>query len=173
MENNTKIHVGIDNSLSGAVAAIDANSGDVIDWIPMPVRLDADKDKEVDLGKIEQFIHNLPCDDYCNDVIITLEKPYMFSKGSKAMQTMWYCYGMIKGRFEHSDYEFYTINPTKWQNAILGTFSSGQSKAVAEAKVLELHGCVFGKTKVIRGGVHDAMLIAEYQRRAFNKSGRL
>ena len=171
MEKRNLIHLGIDNSLSGALAAIDS-FGVVVEYMPMPVRKAVDGDDEVDLNSILQFIQSLPCEDYHSDVIITLERPCKFAKGKAAMQVMWYCFGMIKGMFYNSDYQFYTINPKKWQFEMLGTVPAGKTKEYAEKKILETYGQKFGKTKKIQGGVHDAILIAEYQRQQHLKIGR-
>lgn len=166
------IFLGIDNSLSGALAAIN-EKGEYIDSCMMPIKNDSSGLEVVDVEAIEEYIimvASMDGQDYM-DTIICLERPCFYTQGKNAMRIMWHCFGRIEGRYEISSYPFYTVTAQLWQNKMLGTkVASKESKALAEKKVIEIYGKKFGKTKKEQGAKHDALLIANYIRLEFENA---
>jgi len=166
------IFLGIDNSLSGALAAIN-HKGEYIDACTMPITHDSSGLEVVDLEQIEEYIimcAGIEGQDYM-DTVICLERPCFFTKGKNAMRVMWHCFGRIEGKYENGQYPFYTVTAQMWQNKLFSSKAPAkESKILAEKKVIEMYGRKFGMNKKEQGAKHDALLIANYIRLEFEKA---
>lgn len=155
-----KFFIGIDNSLSGAVAIVDAKGK------PMGhMHLSEIEKDEVDEKAVIEFLLDYGCVE--SNSIAALERPHNFCMGKNAARIMWYCYGKLKACMKWNGYITYFPLSSTWQFDMLGSFPKGDSKKFAEKKVLELYGKPFEKTKKLSGGINDAYLIAEWLRREY------
>jgi hypothetical protein len=159
--NHIKYFVGIDNSLSGAVAIVDID-GNPVDHMQMP---SLPKDDEVDDVKVLKWMQYYELNE--DNCIVALERPIKFCKGQNAFRIMWFCFGKLKAAIEITDYTLYCPDAVTWQSEMIGTIPSGKTKEYAHNKVIEIWGKPFEKTKKLSGGVNDAYLIAEWLRRRY------
>ena len=151
--------VGIDNSHSGAMAILDADAC-VIDFLLMPLNSDC----ECDYQRLLDLVHFHGGGEHNTRVM--LEEPHKFAKGINAVRIMWSCFQRIKVGFECSGMRPDCVNPSTWQCKMLDVFGDKKSKEWAAKKVDELWNRKFAKTKKDCEGINDALLIAEFCRRA-------
>ena len=149
--------VGIDNSLSGAIAIVRLD-GSPVAHMAMPQRSKDTVDSDAVLKFMElhgAFEHNC---------MVALERPHNFSLGSNATRIMWYCFGKLEAMLECSGYHLFTPLSSAWQSVMLGVFPKGKSKEYAEKAILSIYEKPFARTKKEAGGINDAYLIAEWLR---------
>lgn len=149
-----RIAVGIDNGLTGAVAAVQGNH--VIQEFALPV-----SNGDVDAAKLVtrlQFIGGP------HQVTIAIEQPGKFSPGVLALCSTWKVFGQITGALTVSGYSYTVVAPRTWQAAILGKVPKGETKKFA----LDCYAKTFSrriptksdKSKKAHDGIIDAALIA-------------
>ncbi len=159
MNDPIEYFVGIDNSESGAIAIIDQHCNPVA-HCKMPM---VGKNNEVDHRKVLEFIESHGC--YEHNCLSALEQPWNFALGKSAARVMWYCFGKLQASLDLQGLNPHYPLSVTWQSPMLGAFPKGKSKEAAAAKVLEIWGKPFAKTKKESGGINDAYLIDEWLRR--------
>jgi len=159
--------IGIDNGISGAMVAISAYHGKVIDKILMPTR-PSDKSRECDAAAVCEWIVRST---HTDDIAVALETPSKHSPGTLALCSMWDCYGAIRGILEAYGIKHVRIAPRTWQAEMLGKVPKGETKAYARAKAREIWAnedwLATPRSKKAHEGFIDAALIAEFYRRKF------
>jgi hypothetical protein len=159
------IIIGIDNGISGALVAISAYHGKVIDKILMPTR-SAGTSRECDAIAVCEWIQKFQ---YSDEVAVALETPSKHSPGTLALCSMWDCYGAIRGILESCGIKHVRIAPRTWQSVMLGVVPKGETKAYARAKAAQIwpdeDWLATPRSKKAHEGFIDAALIAEFYRR--------
>jgi hypothetical protein len=156
------IIIGIDSGISGAMVALSAYNGLVIDKILMPTRTNS-KSRECEAVAVCEWLENFK---YTDEIAVCLETPSKHSPGLLALCSMWDCYGAIRGVLESCGIAHIRIAPQTWQGALLGKVAKGGTKAAARAKASEIWPDeTWAKTKAHQAAFIDAALIAEYYRR--------
>jgi hypothetical protein len=167
MKEKPDIIIGIDNGISGALVAISAYHGKVIDKILMPTRSNG-KSRECDALAVCEWIEKFQ---YSDDVAVALETPSKHSPGTLALCSMWDCYGVLRGILEAYSIQHIRIAPQTWQAEMLGKVPKGETKPYARAKAKELWATekwlATPRSKKAHGGLVDAALIAEFYRKKF------
>jgi hypothetical protein len=157
--------IGVDNGISGAMVAISAYHGKVIDKILMPTR-PSDRSRECDATAVCEWIERFTRTD---DIAVALETPSKHSPGTLALCSMWDCYGAIRGILESCGIQHVRIAPRTWQSVMLGKVPKGETKAYARAKAREIwhdeDWLATPRSKTANMGYIDAALIAEFYRR--------
>ena len=155
------IHIGIDNGVSGALAAISPNS-QIIAMLPMPT-LKARKGNEVDVATVWHWLDHL-----CRDKLtVTIEEPGG-SKSAKAATSMAGSFHSLRTLCVLKGLRWHRITPQVWQKEIIPGCKAGESKPRALAQARQLwpgESFVPSGCRVPNDGVIDAALIAEYARR--------
>lgn len=168
MKEKPDIIIGIDNGISGALVAISAHHGLVIDKILMPTR-PSDRSRECDAVAICEWIENFT---HTDDIAVALETPSKHSPGTLALCSMWDCYGVIRGILESCGIRHIRIAPRTWQAEMLGKVPKGETKAYARAKAREIwpdeDWLATPRSKKAHEGLVDAALIAEYYRKKYS-----
>jgi len=184
--------IGIDNALSGGLAAVSVDHGLLITAIPMPTRkrthifektkrrcIKGEKTKttalatdvEIDGAEVVAWIalasNFKPC-------VIAIEECPEHAQQKSIMRSMAISYGKLLGALETGLPEYRVVivrsgNPKdSWQRAMLGQLEQGETKAAALAKANELWpGEAWMRTprsKTPDSGMIDAALIAEFAR---------
>jgi hypothetical protein len=159
--------IGVDNGISGAMVAISAYHGLVIDKILMPTR-STGTSRECDAVAVCEWIENFT---HTDDIAVALETPSKHSPGTLALCSMWDCYGAIRGILESCGIKHVRIAPRTWQSVMLGKVPKGETKAYARAKAREIWAdedwLATPRSKKAHEGLVDAALIAEYYRKKF------
>ena len=165
MKEKPDIIIGIDNGISGALVALSAYSGMVLDSILMPTR-SAGTSRECDAIAVCEWIQKFQ---YSDEVAVALETPSKHSPGTLALCSMWDCYGVIRGILEANNIRHIRIAPRTWQSVMLGVVPKGETKAHARAKAREIwpdeDWLATPRSKTANMGFIDAALIAEFYRR--------
>ena len=160
----TTIYIGIDNGLSGGLAAVDYK-GQLIDTIVMPTRGKA-KGNEIDAVEVYEWI--LSMNSMTNTTQIVLETPGKFSKGVQAIASMWDSYGVLRAICEVSQHRHHRITPQQWQKVMLVGCKKGDTKPAARQKAKQLWPdedfLPTPRCTKPHEGLIDAALIAEYAR---------
>jgi len=158
------IVIGIDNGISGALVAISAHHGLVIDKMLMPTRPNG-KSRECNAKVFCDWIFSMW---HAERIAVCLETPSKHSPGLLALCSMWDCYGAIRGVLESCGIQHARIAPQTWQAAMLGKVPKGETKAAARAKAAQIWPSeTWAKTKAHQAAFIDAALIAEYYRQKF------
>lgn len=149
-----RIAVGIDNGLTGAVAAV--QGGHVIQEFALPIC-----DGDVDAVKLVTRLQYIGAP---HQVTIAIEQPGKFSPGVLALCSTWKVFGQITGALTVSGYSYTVVAPRTWQAAMLGKVPKGETKKSA----LDCYARTFtrriptksDKSKKAHDGIVDAALIA-------------
>lgn len=155
------IFIGIDNGLTGGLAAISGISGKLIESVVMPTQGKA-KGNEVHSCFVLDFL-----DQWDRDKLTAiLETPGKHSPGVQALCSMWDSYGCIRAILETRAIRHHRIAPQTWQKAVLGSVAKGQTKPAALSKARQLWpGESFlatPRSTVAHTGIVDAALIAYF-----------
>lgn len=165
MKEKPDIIIGIDNGISGALVALSAYSGMVIDSILMPTRTTGTS-RECDAIAVCEWIEKFQ---YSDEVAVALETPGKYSPGTLALCSMWDCYGVLRGILESCNIRHIRVDPQIWQKEMLGKVPKGETKPYARAKAKELWvtetWLATPRSKKAHEGLVDAALIAEFYRR--------
>jgi len=161
-----QVIIGIDNGISGALAAISAHHGLVIDKMLMPTR-PSGKSRECNALTLCRWLETFES----SRIAVCLETPSKHSPGLLALCSMWDCYGAIRGVLESCGIQHARIAPQTWQSALLGKVPKGETKAAARAKAAQIwpeeQWLATPRSKKPHEGYVDAALIAEFYRRKF------
>jgi hypothetical protein len=157
---NTNIYVGIDNGISGALAAI--IDGGVLS-MPMPIQK-ARKGNEIDIEGVDEWITQLlPL----GRVQIIVEEPGG-SKSAQAAASMAGSFHALRALCVARAWRWHRITPQRWQKVMLPGCKAGETKerALAAARALWPHKSWLAteRCRVPHDGMVDAALIAEWGR---------
>jgi hypothetical protein len=165
MKEKPDIIIGIDNGISGALVALSAYSGMVLESILMPTRITGSS-RECDAIAVCEWIEKFQ---YSDEVAVALETPGKYSPGTLALCSMWDCYGVLRGILESCNIRHIRVDPQIWQKEMLGKVPKGETKPFARAKAKELWATetwlATPRSKKAHEGMVDAALIAEFYRR--------
>jgi hypothetical protein len=165
MKEKPDIIIGIDNGISGALVALSAYSGMVLESILMPTRITGSS-RECDAIAVCEWIEKFQ---YSDEVAVALETPGKYSPGTLALCSMWDCYGVLRGILESCNIRHIRVDPQIWQKEMLGKVPKGETKPFARAKAKELWATetwlATPRSKKANMGFIDAALIAEFYRR--------
>jgi len=161
----SNVIIGIDNGVSGSLAAISAHNGAFIDAITMPIQK-ARKGNEIDVVEVERWIesvaagfHNIHC--------AILEEPGG-SKSAKAATSMAGSFHALRTVLTLAGIRWHRITPQKWQREMMPGCNSGDTKprALELAKRLWPDETFLAteRSKVPNHNIVDAALLAEYAR---------
>jgi len=162
------IYVGIDNGISGGLAAISDHPGvDIIAMLPMPVSK-ARKGNEVNIRAIHLWLSETTGGNLSNAVYV-VEEPGG-SKSAKAAASMTGSFHALRGFFETKFLRWERITPKAWQRKLIPGCKTGDTKA----RALEAAGRIWPhetflaspRCRVPHDGLIDAALIAEFGRRS-------
>ena len=163
-EDKMKIIIGIDNGVSGGLAAVTETSF-LLSMIAMPIQK-ARKGNEIDAKAVWQWISDM--DISYDKLTVIIEEPGG-SKSAKAATSMAGSFHCLRTICEIKGIRWHRITPQIWQKDLLPGCKSGDTKPRALAAVKALWpGESFLATecsKVAHEGLVDAALIAEYARR--------
>lgn len=161
----SRIYIGIDNGLTGALVALSDHPGPPIAMTTMPTRGKA-KGNEVDSLALYEWIISLGC---CLDrLTVILETPGKHSPGVQALCSMWDSNGSIRSILEIKSIRHYRIAPQSWQKKMIPGCAKGDTKPAALAKARQLwpneSWLTSPRCSKPNDGLIDAALIAEYGR---------
>ena len=159
------IWVGIDNGISGALAAVDDDSR-IISMTGMPTGKNS-RGARVDSKAVSDWLGGLWQDTGTRPVVL-LEIPGKFSKGILAVASMWDCFGAIRSILEVQGFRHRLVQPKEWQSKLLPGCAAGNTKpeALIRAKQLwpEEKWLLSPRCRTPDTGLIDAALIAEFGR---------
>lgn len=151
--------IGIDNGLSGGIAALCPVSGILLDKAVMPTREFLGKD-EADVGELMRWISYFDCRG------IGIEEPPKHLNSIQSMRSMALSFGLITGALQHGGYQPCRITVHEWQKALLGKVPQGMTKPAALAKAKEMwpeeDWLPSKRHRTPHDGMIDAALIARY-----------
>lgn len=160
------IYIGIDNGLSGGLAAI-MPAGEPT-CLAMPTRGKA-KGNEIDASAVAKWMGELSIGFPDERLTVILETPGKFSKGVQAISSMWDSYGALRAICEVLVLRHHRITPQAWQKVMLPGCKKGDTKPAALQKAKQLWPeeafLATARSTKPHEGLIDAALIAEYGRR--------
>jgi len=157
------IFLGIDNGVSGGIAAL-SDSSQIIAMLPMPCQR-ARKGNEIDILAVWKWIDQL---DSREKITVVIEEPGG-SKSSKAATSMAGSFHALRALCVLKGLRWHRVTPQSWQKDMLPGCKAGETKprALAEARQLwpDEGFLASDRCKVPHDGLIDAALIAEHARR--------
>jgi hypothetical protein len=166
-----KLYVGIDNGVTGAMAALDAE-GRIVHLAPLPVKT-VGRMTTLDTSEFRAQLTKIT-NGYRPHILV--EAAQMFSPGKKALTSTWCCYGSLMALLD--GYPWEPINPQTWQREMFAGHvrevdqkeDGKQRKKTASIIVAQrlFPGAKLTrseKSKVLDSNLADALLIASYARR--------
>jgi hypothetical protein len=162
--------IGVDNGISGAMVAISAHHGLVIDKALMPIEK-MDGVNRIDPARLSKWIS----DRYDTDFAVAIEACPEHARQKSIMRSMAMSFGVIYGaiRAKFPDIAIAEIRSgnsrDSWQRSMLGKVPQGKTKEFARAKAREIwpdeDWLATPRSKKAHEGFIDAALIAEFYRR--------
>jgi len=161
-----KYFIGIDPGLKGAVAII--SDDDVVVHDTPTVEVKTGKKKK------NMFVESNMADilrPYQNEhVLVVMEKVHSMPKqGVRAMFSMGEGYGLWRGILAALQIPYDLVTPQAWKKAMMSGQSKEKSASCYRAQQLFSSVELFGPKGGAKDGRGDALLMAEYGRRMFNK----
>jgi hypothetical protein len=154
--------IGIDNGVSGALAALDSEGG-LIGWLPMPT-VKARKGNEIDVCAVWCWIQDMTCGETTTP-IYTIEEPGG-SKSAKAGASMAGSFHAIRAMLAVKRCRMQRVTPQSWQRVLLPGCKAGDTKARAYEAARRMwpdeRWHATERCKVAHDGGIDAALIALY-----------
>ena len=161
----SNVIIGVDNGISGALAAISAHNGALIASTEMPIQK-ARKGNEIDVRELKRWLVNSAAG-LENILCAILEEPGG-SKSAKAAMSMAGSFHAIRATLEICGIRWHRITPQKWQKEMLPGCKAGDTKprALELAKRLWPDETFLAspRCKKPHDGIVDAALLAEYAR---------
>lgn len=159
------IYIGIDNGVTGALAALSDHPGPPLGMIPMPIAK-ARKGNEIDVRAVHLWLTEITGGNLSNATYI-IEEPGG-SKSAQAAASMAGSFHAMRALFDVKFLRFERITPQSWQKVMLPGCKTGETKprALAKARQLWPHETFLAapRSRVPHDGMIDAALIAEYGR---------
>lgn len=157
--------IGIDNGVSGAIAAI-SECGPLIAWCPMPIQR-ARKGNQIDVKALHLWLSETTGGNLSNATYI-IEEPGG-SKSAKAAVSMAGSFHAIRALLDVKFLRWEPVTPRQWQRVMLPGCKPGDSKprALEAARRLwpDESWLATPKCRTPHDGAIDAALIAEWARR--------
>jgi hypothetical protein len=170
---NERLYVGIDNGISGAMAAL-TTAGEIVHLAPLPV-ITVGRMTVLDAATFHRDLAELARDRRPH---ILVEPAQLFSPGKKALTSTWMCYGALRAILEIGGYAWEPINPQTWQREMFAGHvrevdrkeDGKQRKKTASIVVAQrlFPGAKLTRTeksKTLDSGLADALLIASFCQR--------
>jgi hypothetical protein len=158
----TTLSIGIDNGISGALAAVSPHS-QIVSVLPMPIQK-ARKGNEIDVQAVWNWLDGLGR----NKITVTIEEPGG-SKSAKAATSMAGSFHALRTICVLKGIRWHRVTPQAWQKDMLPGCKAGETKARALALARQLWpsgGFLASKRcHVAHDGIVDSLLIAEWSRR--------
>lgn len=156
------MYIGIDNGISGALAAISPH-GQMIEAIPMPSKRWRSRN-EVDIRAVIAWLTQVTGGNLSNAVYV-IEEPNNSRTPSTAYSVA-SSFHSLRGFFEAKRLTWHRITPQSWQKEVLGKVPKGETKAYALQKALEIwpdeRFLASPRCKKADAGIVDAALIGYY-----------
>lgn len=170
MSEKSKILIGVDNGVSGALAALSPH-GQLMALLPMPTAK-ARRRSEIDVCAIWCWLDEVTAGTP-RDIVIIIEEPGG-SKSASAAASMEGSFQSIRALCELLKIRWHRITPQKWQRVMLPGAQAGETKAraltAARALWPDQDWLASPRCRVPHDGLVDAALIAEFGRRELEKS---
>lgn len=161
----SRIFIGIDNGLTGAMVALSDHPGPAIASTVMPTRGKA-RGNEIDAELVWLWIESFATKK--DNLTVILEIPGKHSPGAQALCSMWDSFGCLRSILETRRIRHHRIQPQAWQKAVIGPIAKGDTKPAALAKARQLWPTetflATARSTKPHEGIVDAYLIAEYGR---------
>ena len=158
------LYIGIDNGISGGIAAI-GQCGTIVAMRTMPTQKHGAKN-EVDIRELYRWLSEVTGGNLSNG-IYCIEEPGG-SKSAAAAKSMAGSFHSIRGFFETKFLTFERVTPQRWQKAMMGKVAKGETKARALEVAAELwpseRFLPSPRHRTPHDGLIDAALIAEWLR---------
>lgn len=158
------MYIGVDNGVSGALAAISEAHGKIIGYLPMPV-VKARSGNEVDIRAVHLWISET-CPNLSNATFV-IEEPGG-SKSASAARSMAGSFHSMRALFEVKFLCWHRITPQSWQKKLLPGCKAGDTKARAYEMARRLwpeESFVLPGCRKPNDGIVDACLIAYHARK--------
>lgn len=159
------IYIGIDNGVTGALAAISESHGKLIAARPMPITK-ARKGNEIDIRAVHLWITEVTGGNLSNATYV-IEEPGG-SKSASAAASMAGSFHAMRALFDVKFLRWHRITPQSWQKHLLPGCATGDTKPRALAKARQLwpeeSWLASPLCKKPHDGIIDAALIAEHAR---------
>jgi len=156
------VSIGVDNGVSGALAALDGEGG-LVGWLPMPVVV-ARKGSEIDVVAVWDWIKEVTGGDV-RVPIYTIEEPGG-SKSARAGASMAGSFHAIRAILAVKGCRMQRVTPQAWQKKLLPGCKSGDTKARAYELARRMwpgeRWLATERCKKAHDGGVDAALIAHY-----------
>ena len=165
------IHIGIDNSLSGALCILSGSHIVAMTTMPVkeyvPPKKGAKATREIDIVAAWQWLSSI-VGHQLSDVVVMIEKPTN-AKTYRAAEAMAGSFHALRAMCELKGLSWSRITPQAWQKIMLPGCKAGDTKpaALRAARKIwpEEDWLATKRSKVPHDGLVDATLIAEYCRR--------
>lgn len=157
------IYIGIDNGVSGALAAIHTEHPEIVRLRSTPIQK-ARKGNEINAADIAEWLRGIAVND---QITVIIEEPGG-SKSAKAASSMAGSFHALRAIMEVCGYRWHRITPQSWQKVMLPGCKAADTKPRALAKARQLWPTETWlespRCRVPHDGWVDAALIAEYGR---------
>jgi hypothetical protein len=159
----SRVIVGIDNGLTGALVALSDHPGPPISMLPMPKSRHRSRN-EIDLRPVIDYLRGFSL----MSLTVIIEEPSNSKTKSTAFSVA-QSFHSIRGVLEAEGIRWHRITPQTWQKVMIPGCETGETKnaALTRARQLWPHE-IWRKTPKCSTpdtGLIDAALIAEYGRR--------
>jgi hypothetical protein len=159
------IVIGIDNGITGGLAAISESHGLIIGMIPMPSKKHRSRN-EINIRQLHLWLSEVTGGNLSNAVYI-IEEPNNSRTPSTAYSVA-SSFHSIRGFLETKMLHWERITPQSWQKEMLGKVPAGMTKEYALAKARELwpdeSWLATPRSTTPHTGMIDAALIAQFAR---------
>lgn len=161
------IYIGIDNGISGGIAALSPTPGvGIVCMCPMPIQKTR-KGNEIDILAVWEFLDAELCISRNSErITLVIEEPGG-SKSAKAATSMAGSFHALRAMCELKRLRHHRITPQAWQKPMLNA-AAGDTKPAALAKARALWPnetwLASPRCKTPHPGLIDAALIAEFAR---------
>ena len=161
---NNVIICGIDNGVSGAIAAL-YEDGNVVHLSSLPI-IKIGKDNSLDVVTFRELLQTIKPN------YILVEPAQKFSPGKLALCSTWFCWGMIRAILEIDKYKWEPVNPKTWQKVMFSGHVRSADQTSKDAAIIVCQR-LFPKVSLLPtlkskkpdSGLADALLLAEFCRR--------
>jgi hypothetical protein len=165
------IYVGIDNGISGAIAALRSNH--TIALLAPVQSIKAGKSNKLDVLWVRERLRGLQQEASGGRIVICPEQAQKFSPGKMALCSSWHCWGSLEAVFALEGLPYQPIDPQKWQKVMFAGIPRNKgddTKAISIEVARRLYPNVSllptPRCTIPDSGLSDALLIATYALRA-------
>ena len=159
------IVIGIDNGITGGLAAISESHGLIIGMTSMPSKKHRSRN-EINVREVFCWLSEVTGGNLSNATYV-IEEPNNSRTPSTAYSVA-SSFHSLRGFFETLMLNWHRVTPQEWQKAMLGKVPAGNTKPAALAKARELwpdeSWLATPRSTKPHEGIIDAALIAQYAR---------